>query len=590
MKWMKRAVLGGAILFMISMYFFDVTIPVVSQAPNGFRGLAHEKAIEQAQIAREIARGNGFSTQMIRPAALWQFQLNKGAFPIEHPPDTYHAPLHPFINAGIFRMMDAINSGLTSLAKNNSFFLRFTYETTMTTKLVMYAYDKMIAFAQTIFFLLAVLVSYFTAKRLFDERLAVLGCGLLLLCETFWDFSMSGLPQMLMLLLFSGATYTLVRAVEAKCEDKSPLWWLVATAAQFGLLALTHALTIWMFVGALFFCAFFFRPMGRHAAIMLGVFLLFYVPWMVRNYQVCGSVVGVGWYGGLHDVSGSESKVMRSMELDLDPVTPRVFRQKIQKQTLSQLASLYQYLGSIPLALVFFVALLHLFKRPDTGALRWGVLSMWIFAVFGMSLFGFSESGGPQANNLHVLFIPLMTFYGLALVLVMWTRLEVNIKLLQRAFIALLLVISALPFIDNFLDMIGQPRNRIQWPPYVPPYIAILGQWTNEREIISSDMPWAVAWYADRKSLWLPISIKDFVELNDYNQLKGQIVGLYLTPITGNLPFIANIVKGEYKEWSPFITRTANIKDFPLKAVTALPMDNECIFYSDRDRWTNREE
>ena len=124
----------------------------------------------------------------------------------------------------------------------------------------------------------------------------------------------------------------------------------------------------------------------------------------------------------------------------------------------------------------------------------------------------------------------------------------------------------------------------------MPPYIAILGQWTRENEIIASDMPWAVAWYADRKSLWLPMSVHDFIDLNDYNQLKGQIVGLYLTPITGNRPFISEVMKGEYKEWAPFIMRNVNTKEFPLKAITALPIDGECIYYSDRDRWTNRED
>ena len=118
----------------------------------------------------------------------------------------------------------------------------------------------------------------------------------------------------------------------------------------------------------------------------------------------------------------------------------------------------------------------------------------------------------------------------------------------------------------------------------------MLRVWTNENEIIASDMPWAVAWYADRKSLWLPMTIKEFINLNDYDELKGQIVGLHLTPITGNSPFISEVVKGEYKEWSPFIMRKVDVRDFPLKVVTSLPRENECVFFSDRDRWTNRED
>ena len=57
-------------------------------------------------------------------------------------------------------------------------------------------------------------------------------------------------------------------------------------AALFGLLALAHGLTIWLFAGVLFFSGFYFRPRGRAAIIMLGVFLLIYGPWLVRNERV----------------------------------------------------------------------------------------------------------------------------------------------------------------------------------------------------------------------------------------------------------------------------------------------------------------
>ncbi len=583
--WVRRVkvvVLISAIAFLNYLWFF--------KEGNGFKGLANEKAIEQAQIAREVSRGNGFTTKVIRPAAIRQFERAVGTFPIERTPDTYHAPLNPWINALVFKQLDLANQGIKAISKNHEYFERYTYETAMTTKLVVYSYDRIIAFVQVVFFLLAVVVWYFTALRLFDERLAVMSAGLLLLCQRLWDFAISGLPQMLLLFLFGCASYTLVRAVEARTAGGRPLPWLMGTAAFFGLLALAHGLTIWIFGGVLFFCFFFFRPRGRDVAIMAGIFLLFYVPWMIRNYQVCGSPVGLGWYSALYQVRGTESEVMRSMELPLGGVSPTVFRAKIQGQLLQQMGDIYNLLGRILLAPVFFVALLHIFKRPETANFRWCIVSMWVFAVFGMCVFGMPDSGGLQSNDLHVLFIPLMTFYGLALALVMWSRLEINIRLVRLGFLALLYVVSALPFLNQFLLLIGPPTGRVQWPPYVPPYVAILGNWTREQEIITSDMPWGVAWYADRKSLWLPMSIREWSTLYDYNHLKSPIVGIYLTPVTGNRSFISEIVKGEYKEWAPFITRTANLREFQLKAVTPLPIDGECIYYSDRDRWTNRED
>ena len=607
--WVRRVkvvVLISAVAFVNYLWFF--------KEGNGFKGLANEKAIEQAQIAREIARGNGFSTKVIRPAAIKQFEDAMGTFPLERTPDTYHAPLNPLVNAAVFKLLDVTNEQVKSLSKKSGFLERFTYENSMTAKLIVYSYDRILVFVQMFFFLLAVIVNYFIARRLFDERLAVLSTGFLLLCERFWDFAISGLPQMLLLFLFSCAAYTLLRAVEARVPGGKPMPWLIATAVIFGLLALTHALTIFLFAGLMVFVAVYFRPerspvfphllslllLGAGTlffqrrsyvqSIMVGIFLLFYGPWMVRNYQVCGSPVGLGWYSALYQVRGSESQVMRSMELPLEGLSPTVFRAKTQNQVLGQMNEIYDYLGKALPAPVFFVALLHLFKRPEIAGFRWGILSMWVFGVVGMGIFGMSDSTELQSNDLHLLFIPLMCFYGLAFILVLWSRLEINARLLRLGFLGVLYLVSALPFLHQFLLLIGPPTGRVQWPPYVPPYIAILGQWTREGEIIASDMPWAVAWYADRRSLWLPTSIRDFLKLNDEARLKGQIVGLYLTPITGNRPFISEIVKGEYKDWAPFITRTANLKDFPLKAVTPLPIDAECIYYSDRDRWTNRED
>ena len=583
--WVRRfkiVVVFSAMAFMIYLWFF--------KEGNGFKGLANEKAIEQAQIAREISRGNGFTTKMIRPAAIRQFERTKGEFPLERTPDTYHAPLHPLINGLVFKALDLSNKGMKSLANRFDYFERYTYENEMTTKLVVYSYDRIIAFVQVAFFILAAIVNFYLARRLFDDRLAVLSTGLLLLCQRFWDFAISGLPQMLLLFLFSCAAYTLVRAIEARVPEGKPLPWLAATAALFGLMALAHGLTIWIFVGVLFFCFFYFRPRGRDVAIMAGIFLLFYVPWMVRNYQVCGNPVGLGWYTALFQVRGYESEVMRSMELPLSGVSPTMFRNKLQGQILAQMGAIYEHLGRVLLAPVFFIALLHLFKRRETSQFRWCILSMWVFAVIGMAVFGFADMTSLQSNDLHVLFIPLMTFYGAALILVMWSRLEINYRLVRIGFIGLIYLISIFPFLNQLLVLIGPPTGRVQWPPYVPPYIAILSQWTRDQEIIASDMPWAVAWYADRKSLWLPMSIRDFLTLSDEMKLKAQIVGIYLTPVTGNRPFISGIVKGEYKDWAPFISRTANLKDFPFKAVTPLPVDGECIYYSDRDRWTNRED
>ena len=60
--------------------------------------------------------------------------------------------------------------------------------------------------------------------------------------------------------------------------------------------------------------------------------------------------------------------------------------------------------------------------------------------------------------------------------------------------------------------------------------------------------------------------------------------GLYLTPISGSQNTLADILKGEYRDWAAVILRSVDISKFPLKWATLLGLDNECVFFADRDR------
>ena len=577
--WVSRIRLVLLLAAMATIY----VIVILTQ----FKGLDNAKGIDQAQVGREIAAGHGFCTKFLRPIAYAQLARRFGGpFPYKTDiPDTYNAPLNPYFDAML---------------------LHFTKKTwPMTRKDIVYSSDRVIAGASLICFFLSIGIFFTIAKRLFDRRLALLGMGLVLICYTFWNYALTGLPQNLMLLIFSLVTWCLIRAIDNRDEDRTPLLWLGLAGVGFGLLVLAHGLAVWIFVGALVYMGFAFLPRSgvwwmrvllHPAWVPLLIVLGMTLPWLLRMYRLTGNPFGVALYSGFGQLLGSESQVMRSMALDSTDISFAWFRSKVQSNTISQFSNIYSYLGYSPIAPIFFVGLLHTFKRKGTASFRWCVFSMWIFAVLGMSLFGLPEDGDVHANDLHMLFIPVTIFYGLAFILVLWTRLgsersEVTLKLVRWSFFVGVYVLSAFPFVHMLLTTNG----FVQWPPYVPPYIAVLGGgdpegYTNPDEIIASDMPWAVAWYADRESLWLPYKMDDFMDMHDYNRLNGPIVGIYLTPITGDAHFFTDIVKGEYLEWSSFIMRNVNTQNFPFPARTVLPIDYECIFYADRDRWTHRAE
>lgn len=549
--WIRR---GLALLVVVGLALFYFM--------HEFRGLATSQAMDQAQIGRNLASGQGWRTDFVRPRAVGQLQAHRKnvAQRIWH--DTYHAPLPPLVNA-------------FSLWPIKSHWKMTPRDTT-------YAGDKVIAAVAILLFLASLVILYLIARRLFDERLALLGTALVLLCDTIWQYSLSGLPQMLLLFLFNATLYALIRAVQAQYGGGRVGIWLAASGFGFGLLALTHALTIWMFVAVLIFCIFFFRPRGWAAVIVLGIFTIVYAPWLVRNYVVCGNAGGVAIYSVLDGINHTEAGHMRRVDLDLQGVGPGHFRTKIVGNLQSQLAGIYGYLGWSVVACMFFASLLHVFKRPETSTVRWLVLIMWLGAVLGMTIYGIKEEQGVAANQLHLLFIPIMTCFGLAYLLVQWNRLEIDIRLARIGFITLLFFLCSLPTI--FTVAVPSRKGGIRWPPYVPPYIAIMNDWMQPQEIIASDMPWAVSWYADRRSVWLPETLKIFTEFHDYGIFGAPVNGLYLTPVSGSQNTLSDILKGEYRDWAAVILRSVDLQKFPLKWATLLGLDNECVFFADHDR------
>ena len=568
-----------------------------------FVGLTHPKGMEQAVIAREIMRGHGFSTTVFKPAAIALMEKNRGAdgftscLDPEGPtagdvPDIYHAPLNPWLNScALFttvRISDALALRVDSQGRNDFW--------TLHAGEYIHPADRIIAAVSVLCFLAAVLVSFLTVRRLFDERLAAITAVLMLLCNEYWRFCSSGLPQMLMLLLFSLALYFSMRALGAREVGRRTWGWHAGVGFAFGLLALAHPLTAFIFVGALIYTALAFTPRGRDAGIMLSVFLACLLPWLVRNERVCGSPFGIAGQTHLVGLRGSESQIMRTFQKPDDNVPAHYFRGKIQTELLGQIGSLVGRLGQVIVAPLFFLALLHAFRKRETRSLRWGILLMLSFGAVGMAFFGFNDKDlqtDLQSNDLYPLFIPLTAAYGLALVLVMWSRIQVagrelaSVRQVNIAFHSLIILICGFPLLNVYTD---PPKLPFVWPPYCPPAFGEISDWYSKRDIICSDMPWATAWYGDRKSLWLPLTISDFNDLNTF-RFRGRITGLLLTPVTGFCGLLNEVGVGEFKDWRGFIMREPHAaSNFALKVARPIFLQyaSYYLLFADRDRWSER--
>ncbi len=546
-----KAAAFGALIVCLSLLYLFVQ----------FRGLSTAAAMDQAQISRRLADGKGFTTGYIRPLALSIIQKQTGEDQVDVSmfPDFFQAPLHPWVNSLGMRLIKE----------------QWKMEPTE----VVYKGDRVVAALSMVSFLLSVAVWYFFFSRLFDSRLALIGCAAILLTDLMWQFSLSALPQMLVLFLFSLTALCTLFAIEAReRESRLVIPWLIAAGTGLGLMTLAHGLAVWIFAGWLIFVFSYFAPRGIGAAAALAAYLLVVTPWLVRNAQVCGNPFGLAVYGAFFNAAPEET-FLRGSEVSTEN-SGTSLQGKARVRIAQQIEMIFGYLGMNVAAGTFFLALIHPFRNRRTQAFKWCVLLMWVCAVLGMSLY--HPAGIVSENQFHVVFIPLFVGYGMAFLFVLWNRLDLRGALFRKIFTSALLFVCAIPML---LTLFGGAKGPINWPPYVPPYIAILRDWFKEDEMICSDMPWAISWYAQRSSLLLPVSIRAFNAIHDYHRTVQPIRGLYLTPVSGDQPLFSGIYAGAYKDWAPLITRPPQVRGFPFAAFIPLPIDGQCIIFSDRPRW-----
>jgi len=141
--WVRRGAVALGIIAIASIYLYQ------------FRGLSTSQGMDQAQIGRAIARGEGWSTR--------QLQTHGRSVSEKIWTDTYNAPLPPFVDAVAL------------------LFVKPYWK--ITPRMLIYARDRAIAVMSIFLFLGSVVVLFFVARRLFDRRLALLACGLVFLCD-----------------------------------------------------------------------------------------------------------------------------------------------------------------------------------------------------------------------------------------------------------------------------------------------------------------------------------------------------------------------------------------------------------------------
>ena len=188
---------------------------------------------------------------------------------------------------------------------------------------------------------------------------------------------------------------------------------------------------------------------------------------------------------------------------------------------------------------------------------------------------------GPSTIRLLILFWPFAILYGFAFISILVDRLQFRLPIQRLGVTCLVVLLSAAPLVIELMP----PKKTYPYPPYLRPYIALVSEVLEPDETICTDMPWATAWYGNRNSLYLPQTLDEFYEINDYIQ---RVSSIYFTTLTRDKPFIRGLVNGYERTWFP-IHQGRIPGDFPLTKGEML-MHGDQLVLMDRNRFAERDQ
>ena len=637
-------------------------------AGNQFCGLRYPEAMDQAQLGRNLARGDGYTTRFIRPLSMWQ-ELNCPRWHnamIDRHPDLMNPPAYPALIGSLLYMVQkgdlwpadaprpTWKPGEPQTVREFMFewlhwpywswtcgilaavWLLWVMQRSLRMKLrrgelpwhgvgiflclvlmalfwvpvtsfkvapeeagTIFGPDRWIAYGLGIpLTLLNGYLTYLIARRLFDRRVGVTAAALFVLSETTCQYAISGLNVMFTMLWLSLAAFALVVAADLRAQDRRPVIAVLlalAAGAIIGLAFLTKYAAGWILLPA---CILAWRLWGWQRGIwvavgMTALFLLVTTPWMARNFWLSNNPMGLATTSIYEKVPALlRANLQRSLEpgfgaADIKEVAAKTTRNMREVWIESPWVT-----GGGVIMAFFVVTLFHRFRRSTVNRFKWftvGGAAVLFLATCMVGLQPRPPNSLAQEGNLLVLLTPLMTMYAAALFFTLLDRLQIYIPVWRGCVVALFMATTALPVLIALAPalqafyLFGPMSDRYAYPPYYPPKIAEAAGYLDSKEFMVSDQPWAVAWYGDRRCIWIPINPKQFYDLNDLHQ---HISGLLLTPITLNRRMLSEIMFDEWWPWAPILRFLKLPEDFPLKAAKRIEGVN-MVLYCDRQRWTD---
>jgi len=464
-----------------------------------FQGLQTVEALDHAQLARHLAAGEGFVTSFIRPLSL----VFKARY--ENHPDLYNAPAHPLVVALFFRLT--------------------------------HPSDRIAAGAGAALWLLSVWLTFGIARRWLGTALAFLATFLYVCNVPALGAALGALPQPLMalsVLLAVGLAFPRLQGESAGSAPGAPwLWGLAGVGCAVATLSHYLLVSVPLVLGV--YLAFSHRSQRSALGWFVGGFLGPLFPWMVRQVLLVKSpFFTLFWYEFLANTPNHPGEtIWRTLS---PPLHPFFFLVEHPFSVLRKVAGNLNLFRENALntvdpvvGLLFLAALLSGQGSPRERALRWVVaISM------GVSLFA-SCFLRPDPRLL-LAWEPLLVILGVAH-LGEWIsdqigdlsvgRWIVDRRWTQGVVYLAVLGLVGFPLVSFMLFSPSPP------PSNVPDQVAALKPLVPSQATVVTDQPAFVAWYAERRAVWLCLRTEDWEAMQ---RAVGPVEATYITPAVTQIP------------------------------------------------------
>lgn len=538
-----------------------------------FNGLRTFEAMDLAQQARQLAEGKGFTTQLIRPLALWQVRANLGneAPPVTDFPETLTPPLYPAVLAACFK------AGMLSKV------ISFDLSPDQLKGFRIYPPDHVVLVLQLFLLIASAFMVYAWAKQQFDLGTGILAVVFFLGTSSVWTQAVSGGTALMNVFLYAmaGWLFCMGSTQQEEFESSGKSWfWFLAGGLFLGAAPLVQAVHFWAILAAMGLGWVVLRQgkWGLVLGLILALGLFF--GWLLQLWLSCKNPLGLNWAFLLADSPRFPGDmVWRTYTFDIEKTD--VWR-RVGGSILRGFTDLVlqgpTLVGNSVAGTLALIAGLHAFRRPSAAAGRnfWGGVALAL--ILATAFVQRSKEG--DGHPILLALLPVACVYGAAYLWIVIERWKLHLELLGRLFAILVALVATWPTLARVV--LPEPPP-FAYPPTYPPIFLFMRSWFEPGELQASDLPAAEAWYADQPSLWLPTTREDFLKIHDR---VAPVFSILLTPASSDARMYSGMLaeNSEWKEWADLIRRQKP-PDLPQAFATSLPPNNDYLLLSIQKRW-----